>query len=106
MDLPDLEGPPPPEKLLPSERKAEMRAEELVWRAEENVDSEGRDVDRTMRGVVDRVGPCERARLVRELDDSCRIRHRPDSVRCEREGDDAGALRQLSLEVAEVEGRV
>jgi len=76
-----------------------VRAEELVRRAEENVDAEGRDVDRPVRGVVDGVTPRERARLVCELADPRRVRDRPERVRGEREGDDAGALRQLPLEV-------
>ena len=103
---PHLVGPPRPQELLPAERKAEMRPEELVRRAEENVDAEGRDVDRPVRCVVHRVGPGKGTRLVREPDDPPRIRDRPDGVRGEREGDDTGALGQLLLEVVEVEGRV
>jgi hypothetical protein len=43
---------------------------------------------------------------VRQLDHTRRVGHRPEGVRGEREGDDAGSIRQLSLEVVEVEGRV
>ena len=41
-----------------------------------------------------------------ELDDALRVRRRAERVRGEREGDDAGAVRQLPLEVVEVERRV
>ena len=47
-----------------------MRAEELVRRAEQDVDAERGDVDRPVRRVVHGVGPRERARAVRELDDA------------------------------------
>ena len=83
-----------------------MRAEELVRRAEEDVDAERGDVDRRVRPVVDGVRPGERTGRVRQLDYTRRVGHRPEGVRGEREGDDAGSIRQLALEVVEVEGRV
>ena len=83
-----------------------MRAEELVRRAEEDVDAESRHVDRRVGGVVHRVRPRERACVVRELDDACSVRRCAERVRRERERDDPGALRQLPLKVFEVEGCV
>ena len=72
----------------------------------EHVDAPVRDVDRPVRPVVDGVGPRERAGVVRELDDAPDVRERADRVRRDRESDDARALAQLPLEVAEVERRV
>ena len=69
-----------------------MRAEELVRRAEQDVDVERRDVDRPVRAEVHGVGPGERACTVRELDDAPRIGERADGVRRERERDDACAI--------------
>ena len=94
------------QQLLAAEGETEVRAEELVRRAEEDVDAERGDVDRPVRRVVDGVRPGERPGRVRELDDPRRVRHRPEGVRGEREGDDAGPVGQLSLEIVEVEGRV
>ena len=61
-------------ELLAAEGEAEVRAEELVRRAEEDVDAELGDVDRPVRREVHGVRPRERARLVRELDDPPRVR--------------------------------
>ena len=87
------------------ERDAETRAEELVRRADEDVDAERLHVDRPVRREVHRVAPCERACLVRERRDRG-TRWRADGVRRERERDDFRALRELPLEVVHVERRV
>ena len=84
----------------------EVRAEELVRRADQHVHAERGDVDRPVRRVVDGVRPGERARLVRELGDAPRVDERADRVRRERERDDARPLRELRLQVVEVERRV
>ena len=59
-----------------------------------------------MRRVVDRVRPGERPGLVRELDDARGVGHRPEGVRCEREGDDPSPVGQLTLEILDVDRRV
>ena len=94
------------EQLRASVRDAEVRAEELVRRADQHVDAPVRDVDRPVRPVVDGVGPGERAGVVRELDDPPDVRQRADRVRRDRERDDARALVQQPLQVVEVERRV
>ncbi len=88
------------------EGEPEVRAEELVRRADEHVDAEIGDVDPSVRRVVDRVRPRERARVVRELGDAACVGARADRVRGERERDDARPVRQLPLEVREIERRV
>src|SRR5436853_6306879 len=103
---PHLVRPPRAQKLLASEGETEMRAEELVRRTKEDVDTERADVDRSVRSEVDGVGPRECSCFVRERDDSRRVGHRAERVRGERKGDDAGARGQLPLEVGEVEARV
>ena len=89
----------------PGRSEAKVRAEELVRRAEQDVDAE--------RAYVDR--PCGAkwtASTHTRAPASCAsstIRARPassDGVRGEREGDDAGVLGELPLEVVEVEGRI
>ncbi|HWH05698.1 MAG TPA: hypothetical protein VNT23_04605 [Gaiellaceae bacterium] len=55
---------------------------------------------------MDGVRPGERARRVRELDDPGDVRLRPHRVRRDGEGDDAGAVGELPLEVVEVEREV
>jgi hypothetical protein len=96
----------PLEDVALAEGQAHVRPEELVRRAEEHVDVPRRDVDRPVRPVVDGVAPRERAGTVRELDDPRDVRLRPDGVRRDREGDHARPLRELRLEVAEVEREV
>ena len=53
-----------------------------------------------------RVRPCERAGGVCELGDAGRVDERAGCIRREREGDDARAVAELSLEVVEVQRRV
>ena len=83
-----------------------MRAEELVRRADEDVDAPVDHVDRTVRSVVDGIRPSERAGIVRELDDPVDVAQGSDGVRGDGKRDDAGTVGELSLEVAEVESRV
>src|SRR5207245_1740274 len=52
---PHLVGPPRLEQLPPPEGEAEVRPEELVRRADEDVDAPGGDVDRPVRPVMDGV---------------------------------------------------
>jgi hypothetical protein len=87
-------------------REAEVRAAELVRRAEEDVDPERLDVDRLVRGEVDGVDPAEGAGGVGELRHARDVRDRPDRVRGGDAGDDANALVELSLEVAEVQPQI
>ena len=101
-----LVGPQALEQLALAERHAQVRPEELVRRAEEDVDVPAGDVDRPVRPVVDGVGPRERARAVRELDDSRDVRGRADRVRRDRERDDPRPVGELRLEVLEVEREV
>ena len=91
---------------MPNASEPEMRAEELVRRAEQHVDVPARSVDPAVRAVVDGVRPGERAGAVRELDDPCHVGRRPDGVRGDRERDDARPLGQLRFEVVEVEREV
>ncbi len=76
-----LVGPPAVRDIAANPGQAEVRAEELVRRAEEHVAAELRHVDRPVRCVVDRVDPGERARLVGELDDLGGLGDRADGVR-------------------------
>ena len=80
-----------------------MRPEELVRRAEEDVDVPGLDVGGHVRRGVDGVGPGESSGAVRELDDPPHVGQRADRVRRDREGDDARAGGELPLEVGEVD---
>ena len=80
-----------------------MGPEELVRRADEDVDVPGRDVDRPVRRVVDGVGPRERAGVVGELHDPLDVGRGADRVRRDREGDDARALREELREIVVVD---
>ena len=88
------------------EREPEMRAEELVRRAEEHVDAERGDVDRPVRRVVHRVGPGERADGVRELRDAARVDERPDAFDASGNATTRVRSLELRLEIVEVERRV
>ena len=94
------------EELALAEREPHVGAEELVRRAEENVDVPAGDVDPAVRPVVDSVRPGERACAVRQLDHPRDVRRRPDRVRGDRKGDDARPLGELRLEVVEVEREI
>ncbi len=89
-----------------AERHPQVRPEELVRRAEQDVDVPARDVDPPVRPVVDRVRPRKRAGAVRELDDPGDVGRRPDRVRRDRERDHARPPGELRLEVAQVEREV
>ena len=94
------------EEAVPAVREPEVRAEELVRRAEEDVDVPAGRVDRPVRPVVDGVGPRQRAGAVRELDDARHVRRRADRVRRDRERDHLRPLRQLGFEIVEVEREI
>ena len=101
-----LVRPPAREQVAFAEREPEMRAVELVRRAEEHVDVPGGGVDRAVRAVVDGVGPGERARRVGEVDDAAHIERRADRVRGDREGNDTRSIGELPLQVVVVEPHV
>ena len=101
-----LVRPPACGDRLAHEPEAQVRAVELVRRAEQHVDAEVGDVDRPVRAVVHGVRPGERSDALRELDDARDIGERADGVRRERERDDARAVGELPLEVVVVERRV
>ena len=103
---PHLVRPQALEEVALPEREPEVRSEELVRRAEQDVDVPAGCVDRAVRPVVDGVGPRERARAVGELDDPGHVRRRPDRVRGDRERDDARAVRELGFEIVEVEREI
>ena len=83
-----------------------MRPEELVRRADEHVDAERGDIDRSVRGVVDGVGPGDRAGPVREIGDAADLGERAHRVGGDRKGDDPRPVGELPLQVVEVERRV
>ena len=103
---PHLVRSPRGEQLSACEGDAEVGAEELVRRADEHVDAERGDVDRSVGRVMHGVGPRERAGLVGELGDPSRVGEGADGVRGEREGDDLRPLSELAREVVHVERRV
>jgi hypothetical protein len=100
---PHLVRPPPLHQVVPCVGDPEVRPEELVRRADQHVDAERRDVDRAMRREVHGVGPCDRARLLREGCDPWHVGQRPDRVRRDRKGDDPRPVAELPFEVVEVE---
>jgi len=85
---------------------SEMRAAELVGRADQDVGVYLADVDRLVRRVMNRVHPGERSRVVRELANPPGIGDRADRVRCPGERDHLGARPELVLQVTEVQGGV
>ena len=94
------------EHLALAEEEPEVWAEELVRRADEDVDARCRHIDRPVRRVVDGVDPGERACLVREVGDPPHVRDRADGVRGPRKRDDFRLLRDLRLEIVVVERAV
>ena len=84
----------------------EVRAAELVWRADQDVGVDRAHVDRLVSGVVDRIDPRQRAGLVRHPADALGVDHRADRVRRPRERHHPGAIGELGLKVVEVERRV
>ena len=87
-------------------RHTEMRAAELVRRAQDDVGVDRADVHRLVGCVVDGVDPGDRAGGVGELAHATRVDERADHVRRPRERDDACAIRQLGLEVCEIQRAV
>ena len=98
---PNLVRTEPLEHGLPAEEEPQVRAEELVRRADEDVGVHGGHVDGAVRRVVHGVDPRESACLVREICDAPHVSHRPDRVRGPRVGDHPGPVRELALEVQE-----
>ena len=80
-----------------------MRPEELVRRAEEDVDVPGCDVGGHVRRGVDGVGPRESPCAVRQLDDPPHVCEGSHRVGRDREGDDAGTVGELPFEVGEID---
>ena len=103
---PGLVGTPAFEQRGAPVGDAEVRAAELVGRAEQHVGPDRRDVDRLVRGVVDRVDPGQRADAVRQLADPRGVDDRADRVGRPGEGHDPRALGELGREVVVVERRV
>jgi hypothetical protein len=83
-----------------------MGAAELVRRADQHVGVDMTDVDRLVRGVVDRVHPGQRAGRVRELAHAAGVGDRPDRVGGPGERDYLGPRPELAFQVLEVQGRI
>jgi hypothetical protein len=92
-----LVGPPLPHHLGPPAGHAEVRAAELVRRANQHVGPDGANVDRLVRRVVDGVYPGERAGFVRKLAHAAGVGDRADRVRRPGERDHLGARPELVL---------
>jgi hypothetical protein len=101
-----LVRPPLPGHLGPAVSDAEVRAAELVRRADQHVGADGPDIDRLVRRVVDGVHPGQRPGVVREPAHAAGVGDRADRVRRPGERDHLGARPQLGLQVREVERRV
>ena len=101
-----LVRPPRLEQLGAPVCETQVRAEELIRRADEHVDAQVGHVDRPVGCVVHGVRPRESAGVMRELHDSLRVRQRSDRVRRKWKRDDARPVRELTLEIAVVERRV
>jgi hypothetical protein len=102
----DAVGGPGLRKVAADRRDAEVRSEELVGRAQQDVDAELGAIRVAVRRVVHPVRPCERARVVRELRDAARVGDRPDRVRGQREGDDTRPVGEQRRQRVDVERRV
>jgi len=89
--------------LGPPVGNAEMRAAELVRRADQHVRADLADVDRLVCRVMDGVHPGERPGVVRELADPGGVGDRADRVRRPGERDHLGAGPELVLQVTDLE---
>ena len=94
------------EQVVPAVRETDVRAAELVRRADEDVAAERLHVDRHVRGVLHGVDPAERADRVRELRHARDVDDRPDRVRRADARDDAHALVEPVREVVVVEPQI
>jgi hypothetical protein len=100
-------GRPAAREVVADGGDAEVRAEELVRRAEQHVEPQRVPVEAPVRRVVDAVGPGERARGVREVGDAPGVGDRAEGVRRERERDHPHAVAgQVLLQHVEVERAV
>ena len=91
------------ERLGPPVQHADVRPEELVDRAGEEVRPDGLDVDRQVRRGVDRVDVGQRARLVRAPHELADRVDRPDRVRGPAERDELRPAVEDRVERLEVE---
>ncbi len=82
---------------------AEVRAAELVRRADQHVGTDVPDFDRLVRRVVDGVHPGERPGVVRELAHAPGVGDRADRVGRPGERDHLRARPELALQIREVE---
>jgi len=89
--------------LGPAIGDAEMRAAELIRRADQHVGVDLADVDRLVRRVMNRVHPGERSRVMSELAYPPGVDDRADRVRRPGERDHLGTRPELVLQVIEVE---
>jgi hypothetical protein len=103
---PGLVGPPPFDDLRAPAGHAEMRAAELVGRADQHVGLDVADVDRLVRRVVHGVHPRERPGLMRERAHAAGVGDRADRIGGPGERDHLGARSELALQVIEVQRRV
>ena len=103
---PGLVGPPPFDHLGAPVGHAQVRAAELVRRADQHVGIDRTDVDRLVRGVVDGVHPGERPGRVSELAHTAGVGDRADRVGRPGERDHLGPRPELALQVTEVQGGV
>ena len=91
------------EELAPAGEHPEVRREELVRAAHQEVGLERGDVDRQVRGRMDRVDVDERLDRVRRLDDAADIGDRAERVRGEPDRHHLRALREQAVQPIEVE---
>ena len=94
------------QKLPTGPRDAQVRAEELVRRAQQHIDAQFPDVDPAVRGKVDRVGPRQRPGVVRQVGDPPDGGHGAHRVRRERERHDPRARRERCLERSQIDRQV
>ena len=91
------------EQVLLPVGHAHVRPEELVRRAEKNIDVPVGHIDGAVWAVVDGVSPRESSNAVSQLDDAPDVGGGADRVRGDREGDDARPIAELGREAVVVE---